>query len=227
MERHVDKEMEAIREMVIKMGTLAEESVAHATEAFLKRDIAQAQMVIQRDGEINAFEINMDKSIFEFFALKQPVAGDLRFLFSVQKMNKDLERIGDHAVNISQSVINYTALGQPIATPQIGVMISITRQMLGDSLSAFIRSDSQLALKVLEQDDQVDDLNYGVTRTMIDNVKKDSTSIEAALELIRISKNLERIADLSTNVAEDVIFSAKARDVKHHAGDIKDLAESV
>jgi phosphate transport system protein len=221
MERHFDKEIEAIREMVIKMGTLVEESVAHSTDAFLKRDVGLAENVIRSDGGINAFEINMDKSIFEFFALKQPVASDLRFLFSVQKMNKDLERIGDHAVNIGQSVINYCAQGQAIAAPQLAVMITITRQMLGDSLSSFIRNDSQLALKVLEQDDQVDELNYAVTRDMIDNVKKDATSIEGALELIRISKNLERVADLSTNIAEDVIFSAKAQDVKHHTGDIK------
>jgi phosphate transport system protein len=219
MERHADKEIEAIRETIIRMGTLAEESVVHSTEAFLKRDIPLAQNVIQRDGEINSLEIAVDKSLFEFLALRQPVATDLRFLFSVQKMNKDLERIGDHAVNIAQSVINYCALNQHIETPQLSVMISIARVMLSDALTSFIKGDSQLALKVLEQDDQVDDLNYGVTRDMIDQVKKDSATIEAALELIRISKNLERVADLSTNICEDVIFSSQARDVKHHATD--------
>jgi len=217
MERHIDKELEKVRESIVRMGTLVEEAVGKACGSFQKRDIAMAQEVIKGDGEINTAEMAIDKEIFEFLALKQPVATDLRFLFSVQKMNKDLERIGDHAVNIAQSAVNYISLGvQYTGGQHIVVMMGIARQMLAEALTSFIKNDSQLALKVLEQDDQVDDLNSGVTRDIIDMVKKDSATIESALEIIRISKNLERVADLSTNIAEDVIFNTKARDVKHH-----------
>ena len=160
--------------------------------------------------------MQIDKAVFECLALKAPVASDLRLLFSMQKMNKDLERIGDHAVNIAQAAINCSGFGKPVACPDIKVMASITQSMLSDAVTCFVQADSPLALKVLENDDQVDDLNRAMTREVIEMAKKDITSIDAALELLRVSKNLERIADLSTNIAEDVIFQAQARDVKHH-----------
>jgi phosphate transport system protein len=216
MERHLDRELDKVRENIIKMATLAEESVGKACKAFTKHDTSLAESVIKQDSEINAMEMTVDREIFEFLALRQPVAADLRFLFSVQKMNKDLERIGDHAVNIAQSAISFTSTkNETPEIKQVELMISITKQMLSEAITSIVNNDSQLALKVLEQDDQVDDLNSAVTRDMIDLVKKDSASIEAALDVIRISKNLERVADLSTNIAEDVIFNTKALDVKH------------
>ncbi len=209
------KEVEHIKTMVLKMATLAEESVRDATESFMKCDTEIAQRTIERDSEINQAEMNIDKEVFQCLALKAPVAGDLRLLFSIQKINKDLERIGDHAVNISQAAINCFGFGKPIVSAQIRLMSSLTNTMLSDAISCFSKTDSQLALNVLEHDDQVDDLNRAMTREVITLVKQDITSIEASLELLRVSKNLERIADLSTNIAEDVIFHAKALDVKH------------
>jgi phosphate transport system protein len=219
MDRSTSKDLDLIRESVIKMGTLAEDAIRLATTAFTRHDPEMAQKVITHDSEINNCEMSIDKAIFEFVALKQPVASDLRFLFSVQKMNKDLERIGDHAVNIAQSALNYIGQGQFIPVPQITAMTSITLQMLHEAMTAFIKTDSKLALKVMEQDDQVDDLNHSVTREIIDVVKKDNATIEVALEVIRISKNLERVADLSTNIAEDVIFQTNAVDAKHHSAE--------
>jgi phosphate transport system protein len=216
MERQFDKKLEEIRETIIMMGTLAEEAVRNATASFINRDPEMAQSVIDKDGKINTCEIMVDKLIFEFLALKQPVAADLRLLFSIQKMDKDLERIGDHAVNIAQAVIRYLSMGMTTDTPRLISMIHLTRQMLNDALTGFITSDPQLALKVLEHDDQVDEANRAMTRDMIDYVKKNIAPIELALELISISKNLERISDLSTNICEDVIFHAQGRDVKHH-----------
>jgi phosphate transport system protein len=216
MELLVGKEIEHIRELVIRMATLTEESVRDAVNSFLKLDIDLAHAVIARDGAINSMEMEIDKEVFECLALKAPVASDLRFLFSMQKINKDLERIGDHAVNIAQAAINCAGFGQPVAGSDIQLMASVTRGMLSDSLNSFSQSDTQLALKVLEHDDQVDDLNRSMSREVIGMVKRDIATVEAALELLRVSKNLERIADLSTNISEDVIFHTNAKDVKHH-----------
>jgi phosphate transport system protein len=216
MELLARKEIENIRKMTIAMATLAEEAARAAIRAFLARDSKMGQEVVGKDGEINILEMEIDKAVFECLALKAPVASDLRLLFSMQKMNKDLERIGDHAVNIAQAAINCSGFGKFVYGPDIKVMASITQCMLSDAVTCFIQADTQLALKVLENDDQVDELNRAMTREVIDMAKKDIASIEAALELLRVSKNLERISDLSTNIAEDVIFQAKAQDVKHH-----------
>jgi phosphate transport system protein len=216
MELRVSKEIEHIRALVIRMATLAEEAVRDSVQAFLEFNTATAQSVIGRDGEINAMEMAIDKDVFECLALKAPVASDLRLLFSMQKINKDLERIGDHAVNIAEAALNCSGQCKPSLGPEIKLMASLTRGMLSDAINSFVKSDTQLALKVLEQDDQVDDLNRAMNREVINMVKRDVATVESALELLRVSKNLERIGDLSTNVAEDVIFHANAKDVKHH-----------
>lgn len=222
MEIHTREAAENVREMTIKMADLVKEAVGCAIQAFLDFDPQKGRKVVERDGEINTIEMEIDKAIFECFALKAPVAGDLRLLFSMQKVNKDLERIGDHAVNIAQAAIKCNNYGKPISSPDIEVMVSITRNMLEDAITCFIEADVHRALKVLERDDQVDELNHSMKREVIELSKKDIASIEVAIELLRVSSNLERIADLTTNIAEDVIFQAKARDVKHRH--IKDLS---
>lgn len=212
------KETENIRKLAVAMATLVEEAVRDSIHAFLTLNSKQANSVVEKDGEINMLEMKIDRAVFECLALKAPVASDLRLLFSVQKMNKDLERIGDHAVNIAQAAINSQSFGEKenVHGKDIETMASITQRMLTDSITCFVQTDSQLALKVLERDDQVDELNRAMTREVINMAKKNLATIEVALELLRVSKNLERIADLSTNIAEDVIFQAQARDVKHH-----------
>ncbi len=209
------KEIDHIRTTIIEMATLVEEAVRNANEAFLKLNIELAHSVIYNDSEINSMELKIDKDVFECLALKAPVASDLRFLFAIQKINKDLERIGDHAVNIAQSAINCHNLHQPMVGPDIEMMASCAINMLSDSINCIVKLDTQLALKVLEQDDQVDNLNKSIAREVINMVKKNAASVEGALELLRVSKNLERIADLSTNISEDVIFHANAKDIKH------------
>jgi len=216
MELHTREAAEHVRRMTIKMAELVKEAVAASIRAFLDLDSRRGQEVIEKDGEINTLEMKIDQAIFECLALKAPVAGDLRLLFSMQKVNKDLERIGDHAVNIAQAAIKCANCGKPVSSPDIQVMVSITHDMLFDAVRCFISGDVRLALKVLERDDQVDELNRDMNREVMDLVKQDITSIEVALELLRVSKNLERIADLSTNIAEDVIFQTRALDVKHN-----------
>lgn len=215
MELKIGKETDFIKKMVVEMATLTEESVRDAIDAFLNCSSEKAKLVIERDAEINSMEIAIDKEIFECLALKAPVAGDLRLLFSMQKINKDLERIGDHAVNIAQAASNCQGFGKSLTGPDIKIMANATSKMLSDAITCFIDNDTQLALSILEHDDQVDELNRTMSREVINLVKKDVTTVESALELLRVSKNLERIADLTTNIAEDVIFHAKATDVKH------------
>jgi len=212
----VGREIEQIREQVIKMATLVEEAVAASIDSLLSSDTEKAQTVIANDGRINTLEMAIDQAIFETLALKAPVASDLRFLFSVQKMDKDLERIGDHAVNIAQAAVNCISYDFKVKITPLETMFTLTKGMLSDAITSFVNDDSQLALKVMELDDQVDDLNKVMSREVIKLVKQDVNSAEVWLEMLRVSKNLERIADLSTNIAEDVIFHAKATDVKHH-----------
>ncbi|MBD3346865.1 MAG: phosphate signaling complex protein PhoU [Chitinivibrionales bacterium] len=219
MERHFQEEINDVRKMIIEMGTLAEEAFGLSIKSFQNLDLELAQQVIEKDHAINALEISIDKSVFKLIALNQPVAGDLRFLFSAGKINKDLERIGDHAVNIAQATLAYASQNYNVSASQLSTMMTVAHQMLHDAITGLIDSNSQLALKVLEQDDQVDILNHLLCREVIAGVRKDITGIEAALEMIKVIKNLERIADLSTNIAEDVIFNARALDIKHHAED--------
>lgn len=219
MERRFQKEIETVKKTVIEMGTLVEEAVQRAADSFLNRDVELAHKVVEGDERIDALEIAIDRQVFQYIALKQPVAKDLRFLFSADKINKDLERLGDHAVNIAQATICYASQSHILNATQLTTMFSVAKNMVSDALTAFIQGDSQLALKVLERDDQVDTLNHVTTRDLIEMVKQDVTNVEAAMELIKVTKNLERMGDLATNIAEDVIFNAQARDVKHHSED--------
>ncbi|MBP7460210.1 MAG: phosphate signaling complex protein PhoU [Candidatus Delongbacteria bacterium] len=222
MERHFEKELEILRSTLIRMGTRVEESYELSVRAFCTRNPSLAARVIENDPLINQLEIEIDTIILNYLALKQPVAIDLRFLFSAQKMNKDLERIGDHAVNIAQAAIHYSEIVPIIPSLlEIPRMIELTRHMLHQALESFIHYDSTMAREVLVQDDQIDEWNDVMSREIIEIVKNDAASIEVALDLLSVSKNLERIADLSTNIAEDVIFYAQARNVSHHRDDEK------
>lgn len=219
MHRHFDKELDNLKASMERMARLAGESLAAATGSLLQRDKSIAEKAFANEREINNLEIEIDHAVADCFALHQPVAVDLRFLLAMQKINNDMERIGDHCVNIAQSAISYA--GFPGNTPMLELpkMITISRAMLGDACMSFFTKDMQLARTVLESDDTLDELNRANTREAIQLVKGDKTTIEMALELLRVSRNLERIGDLSTNIAEEVIFHVQARVVKHHAED--------
>jgi phosphate transport system protein len=219
MERHFDKELNNLKARMEKMARLAQESLSACTRALLEKDKTIAEKTFTNEREINNLEIEIDHAVADAFALHQPVAIDLRFLLAVQKINNDMERIGDHCVNIAQSAISYAGYdhrGQMLELPK---MITIAQAMLGDACESFFNKNMQLARTVLESDDTLDELNRANTREAIHLVKGDKTNIELALELLRVSRNLERIGDLSTNIAEEVIFHVQARVVKHHAED--------
>jgi phosphate transport system protein len=217
MQRHFLEELEAVKTNLIKMGSFAEEAIALSIQALLERNAGLAREIINRDERINAMEIEIDDAIVDLLALQQPVATDLRFILAAMKINNDLERIGDHAVNIAESALQYAG-GEPVKSfVDLPRMAKITKEMLRDSIDAFIHADSPKARAVLVSDDTIDDLNRKIVAELVTVIRTEPPLIEQALDLIRVSRNLERVADLSTNIAEEVVFIAEAQIVKHHA----------
>ncbi|MGA2623924.1 MAG: phosphate signaling complex protein PhoU [Bacteroidota bacterium] len=215
MQRHFEQELESLKTNLIKMGSIVEEAVAESMKALMGRDTQLAQRIIDRDDRINSLEIEIDNAIVDLLALQQPVAIDLRLILAAQKINNDLERIGDHAVNIAESAIAMIQTKDSLLkVPQMGELV---QTMLRNAIDGFIHGDPSLGKKVLENDDVVDELNRAMTREVIGLLNNNKMSIEGGVDLIRVSRNLERVADLATNIAEEVIFIAQARVVKHNA----------
>ncbi len=217
MERHFQRDLEQLKANVIKMGSAVEQNLIDALDAVMHNDSVRAARVIAEDGKINQFEILIDNGVVDILALQQPVASDLRLILAIQKINNDLERIGDHAVNIAESALGLIETPQDEPLLEIPSMAQIAKEMFQQALDSFIHLNPQLARSVLESDDRMDALNRGMNAHVIKLIKKDLKSVEGGLQLIRISRNLERIADLTTNIAEEVIFHTQARVVKHHA----------
>jgi phosphate transport system protein len=217
MDRHFQHELESLKTILIKMGSVVEENISNALQALLEQQGSLAQKVFENEDRINTLEIEIDNAIFDLLALQQPVASDLRFIIASQKINSDLERIGDHAVNIAESDLNLMNIKPIDSLLELPKMAVITKTMLRHALDSFILLDPKLAQTVLETDDEIDELNRSMTFSVIEFLKSDKHTIECGLEFIRFSRNLERIADISTNIAEEVIFQTQARVVKHHA----------
>jgi phosphate transport system protein len=216
MERHFQKELESLKTSLIKMGSVVEENLEKAINAVIRKDDSATQKVIETDARVDSLEIEIDNAIVDLLALQQPVASDLRFILAALKINNDLERIGDHAVNIAQAAQVLCTLPETDILDEIPRMASITKTMLKDAIDSFILLDPEKARLVLKTDDQIDDLNRMVSRRIVEVVKGNTKSIECELELSRVSRNLERVADLATNIAEEVIFHTQARVVKHN-----------
>jgi phosphate transport system protein len=215
MKRHFEQELESLKTSIIKMGSLVEEAIVLATKSLLESDGSLAQKVIDNDVRVNQLEIEIDNAIVDLLALQQPVAIDLRLILAAQKINNDLERLGDHAVNIAESAMALIKIKSKEPFLELPMMASITQSMLRDALDGFIHKDVKLGRKVLELDDEIDNLNRKMTTEVVQVMKEKHQSIECGLELIRVSRNLERVADLATNIAEEVIFIAQAKVVKH------------
>lgn len=221
LERHFQRELDSVNTALIKMSSVVEENFGFALQAFMERDEILAKKVFENEVRINSLEIEIDNAILDLLALQQPVASDLRFIVAAQKINNDLERIGDHAVNIAESALNLRKRKALESLLEIPKMAATTKLMLRYALDSFILLDPKMARTVLETDDQIDELNKSMTTEVIELLKSDKRTIEGGLELIRVSRNLERVADMSTNIAEEVIFHTQARVVKHHAEEVK------
>jgi phosphate transport system protein len=213
---HFQEQLATLKERLLVMGGLAEERVRAIMEALVERDLELVERVQSGDEPLNQLHIEVDDRCFKLLALHQPMAADLRAIVSAVKINTDLERVGDLAVNIAEAVRRY--LQHPPVKKLIDIprMAEIAQKMLRESLDAFVRRDVELAQGVLNQDDLLDTLKTQVFRELLTYMLQDQTKIEPALDLILISRHLERIGDHATNVAEDVIFMVSARDVRHH-----------
>jgi phosphate transport system protein len=218
--RHFQEELEQLKARLLEMGGLAEDRVRLAVRGMVDRDHGLVERVLTSDTAINVLHIEIDDRCFKLLALHQPMAVDLRSIVSAVKINTDLERVGDLAVNIAEAVARY--LEHPPVKELIDIprMAVIAQDMLRDALDAYVRRDIALAQDVLHRDDELDLLKTQVFRELLGHMLRDPSTIEPSLDLILVSRHLERIGDHATNIAEDVIFMVSAKDVRHQAEDI-------
>jgi len=217
--RHFQEELEQLKTRLLEMGGLAEENVRVAVQGLVERDPALIDRVLFGDEPVNRLHIEIDGRCFKLFALHQPMAADLRTIVAALKINTDLERVGDLAVNIAQAAQRYASHPPVKKLIDIPMMAGIAQNMLRDALDSFVRRDLDQAQHVLDEDDRLDALKTQIFRELLTYMLHDPATIEPALDLILVSRHLERIGDHATNIAEDVIFIISARDVRHGVHD--------
>lgn len=216
-QRHFDEELDQLKARLVLMANRAESAVQQAVEALLERDMEKARSVAAADDEIDSLELEIDERVVQLLALQAPVARDLRLITMALKMSNDLERVGDHAVNIAQ-IVEYLVDSSPMpAPPEIREMVRLASAMLNDALDAFVRRDNTLARDIGHRDDRVDELHESNFRILLTHMMEDPRKIGPGMDLLLVSRNLERIADLATNIAEDVVYMVEGRTIKHHA----------
>ncbi len=217
--RHFQEDLAALKERLLIMAGLAEDRVHEAMRALVERDAPALDRVQTGDDPINQLHIEIDNRAFTLLALHQPMAIDLRAIVSAVKINNDLERVGDLAVNIAEAAARYLRHRPVKALVDLPRMAQIAESMLRDSLDGFVRRDAALAQAVLDRDDELDALKSQVFRELLTHMMENPAKIEPSMDLILISRHLERIGDHATNIAEDVIFMVSARDVRHPGRD--------
>ena len=217
--RHFHEELADVRARLVTMSGAAETALALAVDALLSHDEEKAQRVILGDREIDTREVDIEQRCISLLALQQPMARDLRMLTSAMRIANDLERVGDHAVNIAQSATRVSKSRPIVPEPEIVEMARLTRHMLGDAIDAFIRGDAAAGREICRRDDQVDALNRSVFRILLTHMMENPQMISSGMEVLLVSRNLERVADLATNVAEGVVFLVEGKSIKHHAED--------
>lgn len=213
--RHFHGELAQLKNLLLEMSSLAEEQLRTAVEALQQRDATRAQAVILADRELDAMEMEVDDACIHLLALQQPLARDLRLIMMAMRISNDLERVGDHAVNIAQAVQHLSEQPPFAQFPEIEEMARLASEMLSDALDDFVRGDADGARAVCQRDDRVDALHDSMFRILLTHMMEDPRRIGPAMELFLVSRNLERIADLATNVAEDVVFLVEGRTIKH------------
>ena len=218
MERHADQELDALKQELVQMATRAEAAIGKAVRALLMRDVEMAEDVLRTDGAINRLELAIDERCLRMLALYQPEAGDLRFIAMALKINNDLERIGDQSVNVAERSLEL--LKEPPLKPLIDIpyLAELAQVMLKHSVDAFVQRDTALAHSVCERDDQVDALDDQIFRELLTYMMQDHRAITRAVNLILVSRHLERVADHATNIAEDVIYLVEGQHIKHRTG---------
>ena len=215
MQRHFHEELESLKQTLLAMGGLVEEQIRQVMRALVERDDALAQSVVERDQQVNAYDVEVDETCVNLLALHQPTAGDLRFITTAMKIVTDLERMGDQAVNIAQRVLELNQ--EPQLKPYIDLprMAEKAQRMVKESLDAFVARDTELARRVCAEDSEVDALKEQIFRELLTFMMADPRAIPRAIRLILISRFLERLADHATNIAEMVIYLVDAKMVRH------------
>jgi phosphate transport system protein len=215
MKKHYREELGELRETVLRMGGLVEQMTHRAIQALVERKIEMLPEVKAMEAQVNQLHIDIDEICLEMIALRQPTAADLRFITAAMKINTDMERIGDQAINITERA--EFLLTVPPVKPLIDIprMADIAKEMLRDALDAFVNGNDALAYETIKKDDLVDHLKDQVFRELLTYMMADPTTIPRALDLILVSRHLERIADHATNICEDVIFMIQGKDVRH------------
>src|SRR5271157_3078043 len=219
MERHFERDLEELKERLLWMGSLAERAVHQAIHSVLDAQETLAQTVLREEPAINELQIEIDDRVVQLLALHQLMAADLRFVLAVARINNDLERIGDQAVNIAQGALRI--LRHPRVKPYVDLprMTELVEEQVRNALNAVVRRDVELAQKVMATDDQVDHYRDQIFRELLTYMMGDSSVVFPAFELILVAKNLERIGDHATNIAEDVIYIVQGQDIRHPSVD--------
>jgi phosphate transport system protein len=217
--RHFAEELKELNQRLLIMGGLAEERLSAAMLALIERDSGLMASVVQGDEAVNRLHLEIDDRCFKLLALHQPMAVDLRTIVAAVKINSDLERVGDLAVNVAEASARYVEHAPVKPLLDIPRMGSMAQRMLHEALQAFVSRDVEAAQAVLTQDDVLDGLKDQIFRELLTYMLGDTSKIEPAIDLILISRHLERVGDHATNIAEDVIFIVEARDVRHHGSD--------
>lgn len=215
--RHFHEELADLRARLLDMAAMAEELVANAVEAVMERDVEKAEAVVLADRELDAMEVELEEACVSLLALHQPFARDLRLIMMAMRISNDLERVGDHAVNIAETVRHLEGRPPLDRFPQLEEIARAAREMLSDALDSFVRGDADAAREVCVRDDRVDALHEALFRILLTHMMEDPRRIGSAMALILVSRNLERVADLATNVAEDVVYLVKGKTIKHGA----------
>jgi len=215
MKKHYTGQLADIREMVLRMGGLAEQMTRRVIHALVQRDAGILAEVRAMESQVNQLHVEIDEACLELIALRQPAAADLRFITAAMKIIVDMERIGDQAINIVERAESLLAV--PPVKPLIDIprMADIAQEMLKASLDAYVNGDDNLAYQTILKDDEVDQLKDQVFRELLTFMMSDPTTIPRAMDLILVSRHIERIADHATNICEDVIFMVKGKDVRH------------
>ena len=221
MPRHFEIELDQLRTNIIKMGSLVDEQIDLATMALLESNVERARLVIERDRKVDEFDILIDSQCERNFALTQPVATDLRLIMAALKINHELERMGDIAVNIAERAISLQYHLELLRKSRVIEMSSIAREMVKHAIDSFVNNDPALAREILPKDDLVDNLNKNIFQFLVAEMKSNPEIIEPAAHIIVLSRHLERLADHATNISEDVVYLVDAKIVKHHAQELE------
>jgi len=219
MTKHIERQIDQLKEKILRVGTLVEEAFSKAITALINRDIALAQRVMASDEEIDRMEVEVEEECLKILALYQPVAADLRFVVAVLKINNDLERMGDLARNIAKRVAQLANGPTVELPPEIRTMAMLAQDMVKQCLDAVVNADPTLARQVREEDDAVDEARQQIRRQILQGIKAHPEQLENLLRINSVSKHIERIADMATNVAEDVIYMVEGDIVRHRTTD--------